>query len=261
MNHLSSSFPDPGGTRLRYQYWEDSAKGYDRVALLLHGLGCHSGSYPAATEEFARSRYKLVAPDFAGFGASPGERGAGGAVAMADAVEAICRRIESAEGAREIVIIGHSIGALAAFLFLKRYPARALRIAAIAPTFFGVPVDAKVEALAEDEEHRGRLAADPRFASSMPAKLAADLDRTAKEILADPGFLEGRKAAFFVGEDDPIVPFERLRDAVAALPLENARFASFPRERHDPLGGKRGGKVAEAIKAWLDETEYDRSAR
>jgi len=261
VNHVSSSFPDPGGVRLRYQYWEDSAKGYDRVALLLHGLGCHSGSYAAAAELFARSRYKLVAIDFAGFGASPGERGSGGAVAMADAVEAICRRIESAEGAREIVIIGHSIGAIAAFLFLKRYPARALRVAAIAPTFFGVPADAKPEALAEDEERRAALAADPRFALSIPGKLASGLEKAAKDILDDPLFLEGRKAAFFVGEDDPIVPFERLRETVATLPLAGARFVSFPRERHDPLGGKRGGQVVEAIKAWLDETEYDRPSR
>jgi len=260
VNHLSSSFPDPRGTRLRYQYWEDSAKGYDRVALLLHGIGCHSGSYASIVPAFIQARYKLVAPDFAGFGASPGERGSGGAVAMADAVEALCRRIESAEGAREIVIVAHSMGALAALLFLKRYPARRISVASVAPLFFGVPADASPDALAEDEEHRGRLRADPRFAASMPSALAADLDRAAKEMLSDPSFLEGRKAAFFVGEADPLVPFERLKEAVAALPLKDARFSSFPRERHDPLGGKRGAQVADAIKAWFDETRFERRA-
>jgi alpha-beta hydrolase superfamily lysophospholipase len=257
VNHLSSSFPDPRGTRLRYQYWEDSAKGYDRVALLLHGIGCHSGSYPSLVPAFVQARYKLVGPDFEGFGASPGERGSGGAVAMADAVEAICRRIESAEGAREIVIVAHSMGAIAAFLFLKRYPARRISVAAVAPLFFGVPVDATPDALAEGEAHRERIRTDPRFAPAIPSKLAADLDRTAKEMLADPSFLEGRKAAFFVGEADPLVPFELLRETAAALPLKDARFASFPRERHDPLGGERGAQAAEAIKAWFDETRYE----
>jgi alpha-beta hydrolase superfamily lysophospholipase len=257
VNHLSSSFPDPKGTRLRYQYWEDSAKGYDRVALLLHGIGLHSGSYPSLVRALASARYKVVAPDFEGFGASPGERGSGGAVAMADAVEAICRRIESAEGAREIVIVAHSMGAIAAFLFLKRYPARRISVAAISPLVFGVPADASPDALAEDEEHRGRIRDDARFAPSIPAKLAADVDRAAKEMLADPSFLEGRKAAFFVGEEDPLVPFDRLKEAVAALPLKLTRFASFPRERHDPLGGKRGDQVAEAVKAWFDESRYE----
>ncbi len=259
MNHVSSYFPDPKGSRLRYQYWEDSAKSYDRVALLLHGIGYHSGSYPLVASGMTKSRYKVIAPDFAGFGASPGERGLGGAVAMADAVEALCRRIEAAEGAREIVIIAHSMGAIAAFLFLKRYPARNLRVAAVAPLFFGVPVDASPELLAEDDEQRARIAADPRFAYSMPNKLASDLDRTAKEMLEDPGFLEGRKAAFFVGEADPLVPFERLKETVSSLPLKKTHFASFPRERHDPLGGKRGEQVVEAIKAWIDETSYDHS--
>lgn len=257
MNHLSSYFPDPKGARLRYQYWEDSSKGYDRIALVLHGLGCHSGSYPALVPAFVAARYKVIAPDFAGFGASPGERGTGGALAMADAVEALCRRIEAAEGAREIEIIAHSMGAIAALLFLKRYPARRIRLAALSPLFYGVPVDVTPEALAEEEAHRARLAEDPRYAASIPNALATDLDRTAKELLADPSFLEGRKAAFFVGEDDPLVPFALLKETVAALPLKAGRFASFPRERHEITGGKRGDQAVSAILSWLDETRFE----
>jgi alpha-beta hydrolase superfamily lysophospholipase len=257
VNHLSSSFPDPKGTRLRYQYWEDSAKGYDRVGLILHGIGLHSGSYPSLVPALVSARYKVVAPDFEGFGASPGERGSGGATAMADAVEAICRRIESAEGAREIVIVAHSMGAIAAFLFLKRYPARRISVAAVSPLLFGVPVEASPEEMAEDAGHRDRIRADARFAASMPSALAADLDNAAKEMLSDPAFLEGRKAAFFVGEEDPLVPFEKLKEVASSLPLKNRRFASYPRERHDPLGGKRGAQVADAIKAWFDESRYE----
>jgi alpha-beta hydrolase superfamily lysophospholipase len=257
VNHLSSFFPDPKGARLHYQYWEDSSKGYDRVALVLHGLGYHSGSYAALVPPFVGARYKVVAPDFAGFGMSPGERGSGGALAMADAVEALYRRIESAEGAREIAIIAHSMGAVAALLFLKRYPARRTRIALVSPLLFGVPVDASPEALAEDEEHKEKIQADPRYAASMPNALAADLDRTAKELLADPSFLEGRKAAFFVGEDDPLVPIGRLKEAIGALPLKDPGMKSFPRERHDPIGGRRGDQVAAAILSWLDETRYE----
>lgn len=257
MNHLSSFFPDPKGARLHYQYWEDSSKGYDKVALVLHGLGYHSGSYPALLPAFVGARYKVVAPDFAGFGASPGERGAGGALAMADAIEALCRRIESAEGAREIAIVAHSMGAIAALLFLKRYPARRIRLAAVSPLLFGVPVDASPEALAEDEAHKKRISDDPRYAASMPNALAADLDRTVKELLADPSFLEGRRAAFFVGEEDPLVPLDRLKESVGALPLKQSRVTSFPRERHDPLGGKRGEQVAAAILSWLDETRFE----
>jgi alpha-beta hydrolase superfamily lysophospholipase len=257
VNHLSSFFPDPKGARLRYQYWEDSSKGYDRVALVLHGLGCHSGSYPALVPAFVAARYKVIAPDFAGFGASPGERGSGGVHAMADAIEALCRRIEAAEGAREIEIVAHSMGAVAALLFLKRYPARRARLAVLSPLFFGAPTDIAPQALAADEAHRSRIAEDPRYAASIPNALAADLDRTAKELLADTSFLEGRKAAFFVGEEDPLVPFARLKETVAALPLKASRFASFPRGRHEITGGEAGGQAIAAILSWLDETRFE----
>jgi alpha-beta hydrolase superfamily lysophospholipase len=258
VNHLSSFFPDPKGARLRYQYWEDSSKGYDKVALVFHGLGCHSGSYPSLVPAFLAARYKVIAPDFAGFGASPGERGSGGALAMADAIEALYRRVESAEGAREIDIVAHSMGAVAALLFLKRYPARRARLAIISPLLYGVPVDIAPEALAADEAHRSRLAGDPQYPASIPNALAADLDRTAKELLADPSFLEGRQASFFVGEDDPLVPFERLRETVASLPLKANRFSSFPRERHEITSGRKGDQVISAILAWLDETRFER---
>jgi alpha-beta hydrolase superfamily lysophospholipase len=257
VNHLSSFFPDPKGARVHFQYWEDSSKGYDRIAVVLHGLGYHSGADPALIPTLVAARYKVVAPDFAGFGASPGERGVGGALAMADAVEALCRRIEAAEGAREIEIIAHSMGAVAALLFLKRYPARRTRLAALSPLFYGVPVDVSPEVLAEDESRRERISGDPHYAASIPNALATDLDKTAKELLADPSFLEGRKAAFFVGEDDPIVPFERLKETVAALPLKASRFASFPRERHEITSGKRGDQAVAAILSWLDETRFE----
>lgn len=257
MNHLSAFFPDPKGARLHYQYWEESSKGYDRVALLLHGLGCHSGSYPSVLPAFLGRRYKIIAPDFAGFGKSPGERGSGGVLAMADAIEALCRRIESVEGGREIEIVAHSLGAVAALLFLKRYPARRARIAAISPLLFGVPVEISPEVLAADAPERARLDEDPLFASSIPSAFASDIDAAAKELLAEPSFLEGRKIAFFVGEDDPVVPFESLGKAVGSMPLKDASFSSFPRAKHELLGGARGEQPIKAILAWLDETKFE----
>jgi len=257
VNHLSSYFPDPKGTRLHYQSWETSSKGYDKVALVLHGLGYHSGAYPSLMPALLAERFKGYALDFAGFGASPGERGFGGVLAMADAIESFCRRIEAVEGAREIDVVAHSMGAVAALLFLKRYPARRTRIAAVAPLLFGVPVDANPDAMLEDEADRKRLETDSRFAPLIPNALAADLDSTAKSLLADPSFLEGRRAAFFVGESDPLVPFDRLRETVEALPLKDRRFVSFPRERHDPFGGKRGDQVIKAVIAWFDETRFE----
>jgi alpha-beta hydrolase superfamily lysophospholipase len=254
---MSSFFPDPKGARLHYQYWEDSSKGYEKIVLILHGIGYNSGSYSALVPALVADHYKVYALDFAGFGASPGDRGVGGTLAMADGIESLIRRIEAIEGAREISVIAHSMGAIAALLFLKRYPARRTRIAFVAPLLFGVPVDALPETFSEDRSVLDRIAAEKSFAGSIPNALAADLDATAKSLLADPSFLEGRKAAFVVGESDPLVPFEKLKETIEALPLKERRFASFPRERHDPIGGPRGDQAIAAIKAWFSETKFE----
>ncbi len=254
---MSSFFPDPKGARLHYQYWEDSSKGYEKVVLILHGIGYSSGSYTALVPLFVADRYKVYALDFAGFGGSPGDRGVGGTLAMADAVEALVRRIEAIEGAREISVIAHSMGAIAALLFLKRYPARRTRVVFVSPLIYGVPVDALPEAFSDDKTVLDRIAADKSFAASIPNALAADLDATAKALLADPSFLEGRKAAFVVGESDQLVPFEKLKETAAALPLKESRFVSFPREKHDPLSGPRGEQAVNAIKAWFSETKFE----
>lgn len=243
MNHLRSAFPDPRGMRLRYQYWESSSKGYERVAIILHGLGRRSGSYATLVPALLESGSKVYSLDFAGFGDSPGERGAGGVLAMADAVEALYRRVEAAERGMEIDLVAHSLGALAALLFLKRYPARRINLAAVAPLLFGAPLEALREALADDAE--------------LPDAFAADLGATAQALLAEPSFLEGRRAAFFGGGADPLVPPDRLAAAVEALPLSSKRLTSFPLERHDPISGERSAEVAKAIIAWFDETRTE----
>ena len=53
------------------------------------------------------------------------------------------------------------------------------------------------------------------------------------------------------------MPLQRLKEAVAALPLKELASTGFPRERHDPIGGKRGDQVAAAILSWLDETKFE----
>jgi alpha-beta hydrolase superfamily lysophospholipase len=228
MNHVSSYFPDRRGNRIHLQSWEGSTGGYERTCLLLHGLEGHSGAYPALLSAFLADNYRIVAPDFPGYGLSPGERGSGGVAALADAAETLLRRLEASGGKREIAIVAHSLGAVAALLLLKRYPWRALRVAVVSPLLFGLP----------EGFH-------PAF--------AADLDRVAAELLSDSSYLRGRVAAFLVGEEDPLVPRDRLEEAFRSLPLAAGSFAPLPGAAHEALGGAAGGVAIATILAWLDE--------
>ena len=136
------------------------------------------------------------------------------------------------------------MGAVAALLFLKRYPARRIRLAVVSPLLFGVPSTPRPRRSPRTRPRRIDRRG-PRYASSMPNAFAADLDKTAKELLADPSFLEGRKAAFFVGRGRSAGAFRSAQGVGRALPLAAPASPAFPRERHDPIGGKRGDQVSQ----------------
>ena len=232
MNHVSSFFPDQRGTRLHFQYWEDSSKGYDRVAILLHGASGDSGSYARLVPAFVAARFKLIALDFEGFGHSPAAAGQVGLTAMADSVESLYRRVEAAERGREIVLVGDSMGAVAALLFLKRHPARRTRLALVAPLVFGAPAGG----------------------AGLSERMAEEVRRVGAELMADPAFLEGRQASFFVGEADEFVPHTDLARLVAELPLAEGGLSTFPEADHHALSGEAAEKMVATILSWLGST-------
>jgi alpha-beta hydrolase superfamily lysophospholipase len=259
VNHVAAYFPDTKGRKLFYQYWEESSKAYDKAIILLHGIGYHSGSYPYLIPALMEVRYKVYAFDFPGFGKSPGKRGDEGEfIEFLDAIETFRRLIVKAEGAREILLLGHSLGAVAALAYLNRYAGHNYRTVAVSPLFSHVPETFELSAFSGEDTWKERLEKDPLFVTKISARLAGAIMAAADDVVKFPP--KETKAAFFCGESDPLMPFEELLKTVEGMTMKAKTVKTFPRMQHDLFCGQRRDQVFDSIRLWYSETEYEYKA-
>lgn len=106
---------DAGEVTLAYRAWGDPAA---RPLLLLHGLTSDSHSWDVIAPELAAD-WRVYAPDLRGHGLSerPGQY----------SFELVCRDVVGfldALGVGRTVVIGHSMGGVAAYLFAHQNPGR-----------------------------------------------------------------------------------------------------------------------------------------
>jgi alpha-beta hydrolase superfamily lysophospholipase len=268
MNRNSSSFSTPRGQTLHYRTWEQSSRSYRRILLLVHGFGLHSGSYPAVVSAFTDDSYKVYALDLEGFGKSPGERGDPADLgALVDDVETFRRMIASAEGYREVLLLGHSLGALLALAHAARYPGMGLRMAAASlplagPLYGGagkaVPVPFGL--FADGGAQGGGPAEDPLAVKEISARLAGQAKAMAEAVAAAPRALAGRKVLFLHGESDEVAELAPVERFIASLEGHTTEFRTFPRMRHDLFSEKRKENVIAAIREWVGQTEFEHKA-
>ena len=98
--------------------------------VLLHGWPQTCACWLSLIE-FARAEHHVVAIDLPGVGSSSGARTDGTKAAMAQVV----RETVAALGLHEVTLVGHDIGAMVAYAYLRRFPdlARAVLLDAVIP--------------------------------------------------------------------------------------------------------------------------------
>jgi 3-oxoadipate enol-lactonase len=101
--------------------------------VFLHGIGGTSNVYQVQADALS-SDYRVIRPDFAGAGRSPG----GGEISI-DSHAADIAAVLDALGAGPAVIVGHSMGTLVARALAARYPAKVAGLALLGPV---LPPDA-----------------------------------------------------------------------------------------------------------------------
>jgi alpha-beta hydrolase superfamily lysophospholipase len=261
VNHVSAFFENSKGLSLHYQYWEDSSKSYQKVAILLHAAGYHSGSYPYLVPALVAARYKVYCFDFEGFGKSAGTRGGGNFVRFVDDLESFRRVVKGFEGLREIMLIGHSIGALVALNYLEKYADVEIRAVLHAPCLATVPDSVAASQFSDDTAWMDRLAADPQVQPSFDKALVEAASAYAKGAAerAPVGFA-GRKILVEVGEADNVADLMACRNFYDALECKEKEFVSFPRAGHDCWVSKYKDDAIKAIVDWLDKTAFQYKA-
>jgi alpha-beta hydrolase superfamily lysophospholipase len=239
----------------------------DAVVVLLHGYGEHLGLYDPLARRLAAEGCAVHAVDAVGHGRSDGERAV---IASLDHYVDDARRLVELARARHpgrpVVLGGHSVGALAAYLL-------ALRSADLvqALVLSGAPLRLLPwveEELAADD------AAEPVDVD--PSEVFSTHPQYVHALLHDPltwhggfrretllaivaawpearaGLDAGRPdlpALFVHGEADPIVPLTDARANVGALP--RATLATFQGDLHDVLNESDRDRVHDAVAAFV----------
>jgi alpha-beta hydrolase superfamily lysophospholipase len=256
LNHVTAYYANAKGERFRYQYWEGSTKSHTKAVILLHAEGCHGGAYPELTLELAKRNYKVYAPDIAGFGEGREDKSAKGLGELADDLEALRRLVQAQEGFREIVAIGHSLGAAILIAHALRYPRQEMRLALVALPVQGLPESVDFSKWCESAVAQEQRKKDPLSVTALPKGLALMVKELLEKAKDQAPLLNPRKAMFLAGEADEIAPYEKIKQWQEAFSFSATAFKTIPRLSHDPFADERRAQAIEAIVSWFGETEY-----
>jgi alpha-beta hydrolase superfamily lysophospholipase len=183
--HRPGWFEGAGGLSLFRQTWRPVG-GSRAILINLHGLGDHSGLYPALAEHFTARGIAVCAPDLRGNGRSPGQRGY---VERWDEyredLERFIAVVRQEEPGRPMFLLGNSLGGLIVLDYVLHRPEGIRGVIAAAPAVGRLGVPAPLMAL-------GRVLS--RFRPRFSLRTGMDLSGLARDplvteaVLADPLF-------------------------------------------------------------------------
>jgi acylglycerol lipase len=246
------------------------------VVVLLHGYGEHLRLYEALAERLTATGHAVHALDCVGHGRSDGERGRIDTWDdyVSDA-HTLVRTATTQHPGAPIVLVGHSGGALAAYLLAARHPD--LATAAVLSGGPLQPLDWVHAELAgessepEDLDPTTLFSTHPGYVHALMhdplchqggfhhATLRA-LQATWPEVAT--ALAEGRPELPILlvhGEDDPVVPVAVARSVADALPHTTLRV--FPGDLHDVLNEHDRELVHDEVVAFVGEAAVAATSR
>ena len=238
------------------------------AVLLLHGYAEHIGLYASLAERLTRDGHAVHAFDEIGHGRSDGERAVieSWDILVEDARRLAVRIAEEHPGV-PLTLIGHSGGALAAYLLAYRYPGIATALVLSGGPLMPLEwVDAELNGDAEEPgelDPTGMLSTHPDYVHALihdPLTYKGGFPQeTLRAIVeawpaVEQALTEGQPdvpVLMVHGEEDPVVPVEVARTVAARLPLAEVR--TFVGDLHDVLNEHNRDEVHDVIAAWLSQ--------
>jgi acylglycerol lipase len=112
----------PDGLRIGWRRWSPTGE-IRGVVVVLHGIGEHGGRYGEVATRFNDAGYVVAAMDFRGHGRSGGRRGDTRIPPSLSDIDLMLRLEAQRNSRRSLLLYGHSLGGLIAFLYaLDRNP-------------------------------------------------------------------------------------------------------------------------------------------
>jgi acylglycerol lipase len=244
------------------------------VVVLLHGYAEHLGLYDTLARRLAAHGYAVHAMDCIGHGRSDGERAR---VVSWDHYVADARTLAGLAAARHpdapVVLLGHSGGALAAYLLAVRDPETAAALVLsggpLRPLAWALAQVAGEAGESDDLEPTSMLSTHPDYVHALMhdplvytggfrTETLAAVVQTWPEV--DASLTAGRPdvpVLLVHGEEDPVVPVSDARFVAAALP--QATLTTVPGDLHDVLNEHDRDVVHKAVLQFLDRVPTTRS--
>jgi acylglycerol lipase len=183
--HREGWLTGAGGATLFRQTWRPAGPA-KAVLINLHGLGDHSGLYPALVEHFTARNITVHAPDLRGNGRSAGRRGyVERWEQYREDLERFVTLVHREEPDRPVFLLGNSLGGLVVLDYVLHRPEGIRGVIAVSPALGRVGVPAPLMAL-------GRVMS--RVWPSFSVRTGMDLSGLARDpavveaVLADPLF-------------------------------------------------------------------------
>jgi alpha-beta hydrolase superfamily lysophospholipase len=261
-----------GGDRLFRRAWRPAgpARG---VLINLHGLGDHSGLYPALVERFAARGFVVHAPDLRGNGRSPGQRGY---IArwneLRDDLQALVTVVRREEPGLPLFLLGNSLGGLAVLDYALHHPDGLRGVIAAAPPLgrlsvpaplmalgrvmsrlwprFSVKTGMDLSGLARDPAVRETVLADPLFHRYGTARLSTEVVRTIEAVQeAAPRF--PLPVLILHGSSDRMVPPEGSRAFIARVGHPDHELREYPGAYHVLFADVDREQVMDDLERWI----------
>jgi alpha-beta hydrolase superfamily lysophospholipase len=248
------------------------------AALLVHGLGAHSGWYEALGRRLKVRGIFALAYDQVGFGKRAGEELLMKQQWLDDLKDAY-EHLQETVGDKPIFIIGNSMGALVALkavgitkpaglvmfspgfdghpgTFSLPYKAKTLFTALLKPDS-PVTLPYTVEAIARDPMVRGWITNDVDCRMTMPARTLLELLK-----LTEESKISGRKlnvpTLMFTAGQEKIVNNAIAEDVFARIPSTRKKKHHFPEAFHDLMFDPVLDELVDILGTWMLEISRDK---
>ncbi len=264
--------PDERALHCRYR-GSDNA---DRVMVIVHGLGEHSGWYADFADQLSTEGVASLAYDQHGHGKSPGRRG--DAPNLQTLVDDIGVAVASAQQNwpnAEIVLFGHSMGGHLVLRYLLQQSDTPVRRAIVSnpmvlpenpptkPQAFAAWLTSKViprvrfsadiepTELTTDTEMLRELANDPLIHEQLSIGIGGALMSSGHELRERAGEIE-QETLFLLGGQDTLCDQDSTRHMIDAMP--SAERVVFEYAKHSLLIEEQRGLIYDALSNWLSRT-------
>jgi alpha-beta hydrolase superfamily lysophospholipase len=237
-----------------------------RIVILAHGYGEHSGRYEHVARRLAADGAVVYAPDHHGHGRSDGERGLVDDIeSMVDDLGAVVKLAQQRHPGEPIALLGHSLGGIIVTRFVQRgnHGLSALVLSGPViggnPAFEGllamdpipdVPIDPAI--LSRDLSVGEAYASDPLVYHGPLSRPTLEAIFAAVGAIADGPGLGALPTLWIHGEEDGLAPLAATRTAIERIRGDQLEEQIYPGARHEVLNETNREDVLDEVASFLD---------